>query len=118
MIDKMNQCIFCQVAEGKLKSEIVYQDDKVVVFKDINPKKPIHWLVIPRKHIDSISGLEERDVELAGHLLLTIKKLAAKHRFADDGYRVIVNTRAHGGQEVDHLHLHVLAGEHAGPMVS
>ncbi len=114
----MEQCIFCQIAEKKLKSEIIYQDDRVVVFKDILPKKPIHWLVIPRKHIDSIGGLEAEDIELAGHFLLTIKKLAAEHGFADDGYRVVINTRTHGGQEVDHLHLHVLAGEPAGPMVS
>ena len=113
----MEDCIFCQIAEGKLRSDIVYQDDMVVVFKDIHPKKPIHWLVIPRKHIASINNLEKEDTELAGQLLLTIKKLSLEHCFADDGYRVIINTRTHGGQEVDHLHIHILAGEHVGRMV-
>ena len=114
----MNDCIFCKIAEGKIKSGIVYQDDMVVVFKDIHPQKPIHWLVVPRKHIASINDLGKGDTELAGHLLLTVKKLALKYGFADDGYRVIINTRSHGGQEVDHLHIHILAGEPAGPMIS
>jgi len=114
----MNDCIFCQIAEGELKADTVYQDNTVVVFKDIHPKKPIHWLAIPKKHITSINDLEKGDIGLAGHLLQTVKKLAMKYGFADDGYRVIINTRAHGGQEVDHLHLHILAGEHVGRMVS
>ena len=113
----MKDCIFCAIAEGKLKSDVVYQDDMVVVFKDIHPKKPIHWLVVPRKHITSINNLEKGDTKLTGHLLLTVKKLAVKYGVADDGYRVIINTRTHGGQEVDHLHIHILAGEHVGRMV-
>ena len=113
----MKDCIFCQIAEGNVKADIVYQDDKAVVFKDIHPKKPIHWLVIPKKHLASINELEAGDSELAGHLLITAKKLAMEYGFADNGYRVIINTRAHGGQEVDHLHIHILAGEHVGRMV-
>lgn len=113
----MKQCLFCQIAEGKVKSDVIYQDDKMVVFKDIHPKKPIHWLVVPKKHIASINELETGDTELMGQMMLTIKKLADEHGFADNGYRIVINTNAHGGQVVDHLHIHILAGELVGPMV-
>lgn len=111
----MQHCLFCNIAARKIKSEIVYEDDQTLVFKDIHPKRPIHWLIIPKKHVANLNEL--KDTELAGYLFTLVGKLAKKHGFAEDGYRVIVNTNAHGGQEVDHLHVHILAGRHAGPMI-
>jgi len=112
----MKQCLFCDIGAKKIKSDVVYEDDSVMVFRDIHPKRPIHWLVIPQKHIANLNDL--KDAALAGHLLTVVGRLAKKHGFAQNGYRVIVNTNAHGGQEVDHLHIHILAGCHAGPMVT
>jgi histidine triad (HIT) family protein len=114
----MKNCLFCAISAKTIPSEIIYEDNSVIVFKDLYPKKPIHWLVVPRKHIASINKLETEDIELIGQLILVIKKLAVKHGFADNGYRIVINTNAHGGQEIDHLHIHILAGAHVGPMVT
>lgn len=111
-----NDCLFCKIASKELPANIVYEDTDILVFNDINPKRPIHWLVIPKKHIESLNELT--DQALAGKLLTIIPELAKKNGFAENGYRVVINTRAHGGQEVDHLHLHILAGQQVGPMVS
>jgi len=112
----MKDCIFCRIANKNIKSDIIFEDEEILVFKDINPRRPIHWLVIPKKHIDSLNELN--DDKLGGKLLAIIGDLAKKHEFADKGYRVIINTKHHGGQEVDHLHIHVLAGAPAGPMIT
>jgi histidine triad (HIT) family protein len=111
----MNDCLFCKIANKEIPAKIVYEDADLLVFNDINPKRPIHWLIIPKVHVTSLNDLN--DTELAGKLLTVIPKLAKKHNIAENGYRVVVNTRNHGGQEVDHLHLHVLGGAPAGPLV-
>ena len=103
-------CIFCKIAKGEVKSNILYQDDKVVAFPDINPKAPVHILVIPRKHIASVSDLTEADETLVGHLFTVAAKLAKEQGISKRGYRLVVNCGPHAGQLVDHLHLHILGG--------
>jgi histidine triad (HIT) family protein len=103
-------CIFCRIAKGEVKSNILYQDDKAVAFPDINPKAPVHILVIPRKHIALVSDLTEDDEELMGHLFTVANKLAKERGIANDGYRLVVNCGPHAGQVVNHLHLHILGG--------
>jgi len=100
-------CLFCKVAAGQLPSTEVYQDDQVYAFADINPKAPVHVLIVPREHIASLSEAGADTRPLLGHLLWTAAEIARK-KGLDKGYRVVVNNGSHGGQTVDHLHLHLL----------
>lgn len=95
---------------------MVWEDDQAIAFRDIHPKAPVHVLVIPKKHIASLAEAQGEDQALLGHVLLSVKQVAQQLGVDNDGYRVIINTRAHGGQEVDHLHVHILGGEPLGPM--
>jgi histidine triad (HIT) family protein len=108
----MNECIFCKIVARTIPAALVYEDDFVVAFDDTNPQAPTHTLVIPRKHVASIAELQDSDVGLLGRLLLAGNKIAKLKGIADAGYRIVVNTGAHGGQSVSHLHLHVLGGRH------
>ncbi len=110
----MSDCIFCKIASGEIKSEIIYKDEQVVAFKDINPRAAIHFLIIPVKHIPTVYDLEEEDTELVGHIFQVAKKLADEYNIAERGYRVVVNCKEDGGQEVFHLHFHLLGGEKLG----
>lgn len=110
----MTDCLFCKIVARTIPAALVYEDDLVVAFDDINPQAPIHSLVIPRKHFTSIAELQNADVMLLGRLMLAANAVAKKKGIADAGYRVVVNTGAHGGQSVFHLHLHVLGGRHMG----
>jgi len=102
--------LFTRIIEGEIPGQLVYQDEHCVALRDINPAAPVHVLVIPRKPIPSLAALEEGDVELAGRLLLAVRKVAEQEGLAERGYRVVANTGAEGGQTVPHLHLHVLGG--------
>ena len=108
----MNECIFCKIVARTIPAALVYEDDLVVAFDDTNPQAPTHTLVIPRKHVASIAELQDSDVGLLGRLMLAGTKITKLKGIADAGYRVVVNTGAHGGQSVFHLHLHVLGGRH------
>ncbi|MBU6431774.1 MAG: histidine triad nucleotide-binding protein [Nitrospirae bacterium] len=108
----MSECIFCKIVARTIPAALVYEDNVVVAFDDINPQAPIHTLVIPRKHVASIAELQDSDVELLGRLMLVGNKIAKQKGIADAGYRIVVNSGAHGGQSVFHLHLHVLGGRH------
>ena len=101
--------IFKKIIDGEIPADVVYEDEHCLVFHDINPQAPTHLLLIPRKEIRNIAGLTEDDQQLAGHLLLVASKLAHQLGFAD-GFRLITNNGRDGGQEVDHLHFHLLAG--------
>lgn len=103
-------CIFCRIVSGELPSEKVYEDDLVTAFKDINPAAPVHILVIPNRHISSLAHIQESDQELFGHLLVTFAKVAASQGLDRRGYRLVVNTGDDGGQEVGHIHFHLLGG--------
>jgi histidine triad (HIT) family protein len=101
-------CLFCRIAKGEIPADIVMQNDDAVAFRDISPRAPTHILVIPRKHVESL-GHADDSVDL-GALIRTAADVARKEGLVDSGYRVVINTGSHGGQTVDHLHLHVLGG--------
>ena len=101
--------IFKRIIDGEIPADIVYEDDLCLAFTDINPQSPTHLLVIPRKEIPSLDALEDEDQALVGHLHLVIRNLA-RERGLENGYRVVVNCGADGGQTVDHLHFHLLGG--------
>jgi histidine triad (HIT) family protein len=103
-------CIFCKIAAGEIPSTRVYEDDVCVAFNDLTPQAPTHILIIPRDHVDSLDKAAKSDQDTLGHLLLTAAKIARDNSFAENGYRVVINTNADGGQTVFHLHVHLLAG--------
>ena len=105
----MNACIFCKIIAGDMdvKTEFLYTDSHLVVFKDINPKASLHLLVVPKKHIKSLADVTKEDEALLGHMLYTLPKIANMHHVK--GFRTIINTGREGGQVVDHIHLHLLA---------
>lgn len=103
-------CIFCNIVSGKIPGTIVYENDHLLAFKDIHPEAPVHLLVIPKKHIQSLQELDPADKELAAELLLAIPQLAKEQGLSEDGYRVVTNIGGHGGQTVGHLHFHILGG--------
>lgn len=100
-------CIFCKIASGAIPSKKIYEDDKVIAFHDLAPQAPLHFLVIPKKHIATLNDLTEDDTLLAGHILFTAQRLA-KELGCEQGFRVVMNCNEHGGQTVYHIHLHVL----------
>ncbi len=106
----MSDCLFCAIVEGKIKANVVYQDDTAVAFKDIAPKAPVHILIIPRKHIVAVSDVAEQDRDLIGQIFKVAAKLADEQGIADSGYRIVVNSGADAGQSVFHLHFHLLGG--------
>lgn len=106
----MSDCLFCKIAEKTIPSKLVHEDERAVAFEDINPQAPTHVLVIPKRHVASVSELAEADAGLLGHLMLTAAAVAKQKGIAEAGYRVVVNTGRNGGQTVFHLHLHVLGG--------
>lgn len=106
----MADCLFCKIAAGDIPSNKLFEDDQLLAFYDIDPQAPVHFLVIPKKHIDSAAVLTEDDAALLGHIYAVIAQLAAQLGIAESGYRVVTNVGADGGQSVKHLHFHVLAG--------
>ncbi|SPE21869.1 Protein HitA [Burkholderiales bacterium] len=102
-------CLFCRIARGEIPSRSVFQDDEVIVFHDIHPAAPVHLLIVPKRHIDSLLDAEADHQSLLGKMLLLAPRLA-KEQGASDGFRLIVNNGTGGGQEVFHLHFHVLGG--------
>jgi len=103
-------CLFCRIIDGKIPSEFVLEDERCVVIRDINPQAPMHVLVIPREHLESLDDASQRDESLLGHLLRLGARVANDQGYAESGYRTVVNTGAGVGQSVFHLHVHVLAG--------
>ena len=109
--------IFSKIIAGEVPADIVYRDERVTCFRDINPAAPVHILIIPNKDVATLNDLAEEDEALAGHMLLVAKELAEKEGVAESGYRLILNCNREGGQEVYHLHLHLMGGRPMGPMV-
>ena len=110
-------CLFCKIINGDIPSEKVYEDEYVLAFRDINPAAPIHILVIPKKHIDSLACLNEEDKEYVWKIHEAMNKIAKQENFINDGFRVIVNCGKDAGQEVMHLHYHLLAGQKMGEKI-
>ena len=110
----MADCIFCKMARGEIKPDIVYEDDEVLAFRDMNPQAPTHFLVIPRRHIATTNDLEPGDAELVGKLYLAARQVATAEGVAERGYRMVMNCNPEAGQSVYHLHLHLLGGRAMG----
>lgn len=104
-----DDCLFCKIASGKIPASKVYEDEDVLAFKDINPKAPVHFLIIPKTHIQSLAQARPEDAALLGKML-SLTRVLAQQEGALNGFRVIINTGRDGGQEVGHLHIHVLGG--------
>jgi histidine triad (HIT) family protein len=113
----MAATLFSKIIEGVLPSDIVFRDDLVTAFRDINPAAPVHILIVPNKIIPTVNDLTEQDEQVAGRMLIVAKKLAEAEGVAEKGYRLIINCNRHGGQEIYHLHLHLIGGRPLGPMV-
>lgn len=107
----MKDCIFCQIVNKKIPSGIVYEDEQFLSFKDIEPKAPIHLLIVPRKHIPSVNHLIKKDRELIGKLFLVAQKLARELKIDKTGYRLVFNVGKNAGQTIEHLHLHLMGGK-------
>ncbi|MCX5719404.1 MAG: histidine triad nucleotide-binding protein [Nitrospirae bacterium] len=105
-------CIFCKIIERKLPAKIIYEDEHVIAFEDINPQAPVHTLIIPKKHIPTIFDLKEEDSNLVAHILNIANKIANDEGIAQRGFRVVTNCNPESGQSVYHIHFHVLGGRH------
>ena len=103
-------CLFCGIASKEIPSDLVYEDERAVAFRDIHPQAPTHILIIPRKHLSSLAEAQDEDGDLLGHLLLIAAKLARQEEIDNDGFRTVINTNAGAGQTVFHLHVHLLGG--------
>ncbi|ADY73738.1 histidine triad (HIT) protein [Desulfurobacterium thermolithotrophum DSM 11699] len=110
-------CVFCKIINKELPAKIVYEDELVVAFHDINPQAPIHILIVPKEHIPTVNDLEEKHKELIGHIFLVAKKIAKDMGFAENGYRILINCNKDGGQEIYHIHYHLFAGKPLGKMI-
>ena len=110
----MEDCLFCKIVKGEVPSTKVYEDDEILAFKDINPMAPVHILVIPKKHYNDISEITEENAEIIAKIHLAINKIAKEQEIADKGYRIINNCKEDAGQEVKHLHFHLLGGKKLG----
>ena len=106
----MSDCLFCKIVKGDISGNIVYRDEQVTAFRDINPAAPTHILIVPNKHIDSVNMLLIDDESLIGHLFVAAKNIALQEGLAERGYRLVINTNAESGQTVFHIHLHLLGG--------
>ncbi|MFH0829179.1 MAG: histidine triad nucleotide-binding protein [Candidatus Kerfeldbacteria bacterium] len=110
------ECLFCRIASGAVPSNKVFEDDHLVAFSDIRPVAPLHILLVPRKHIASVAELTEIDEQLVGEMVLRARQIAEQQGIATKGYRLVFNVRSHGGQVVDHIHLHIIGGKKLGAM--
>lgn len=110
----MEECLFCKIANKKISSNIVYENDYVIAFNDINPVAPVHVLVIPKIHIQDLNNLNENNIKYASEIILAIKHIAKIMGISEDGYRVISNTGENAGQVIPHLHFHLLGGKNLG----
>ncbi len=110
--------IFSKIIAREIPSDIVFQDDRVTAFKDINPQAPVHILIIPNKEIPTADDVTEADEAVLGHMIVVASQIAREQGIAEGGYRLIINCKNDGGQEVYHLHIHLLGGQRLGPMLA
>ena len=114
----MPDCIFCKIARKEIPAEVVYEDEKTVAFKDLHPIAPQHFLVVPKEHIPGVNEVNDSNRAVVGHLFEAAARGAKALGIAESGYRIIVNTNRDAGQEIFHLHLHVLGGKRLGAMLA
>ena len=110
----MDDCIFCKIIKKEIPSNIVYEDEEILAFRDINPVAPVHILVIPKKHLESVLELNKEDEQLVGKIYTVINKIAKQEKIDEKGFRIVVNCGEDGGQEVKHLHFHIIGGKKLG----
>lgn len=110
--------LFEKIVAGELPADVVYRDERVTAFRDIHPRAPTHILIVPNRAIPTANDITPDDEGLIGHLIVVARELAAREGIAENGYRLIINCNAHGGQEVYHLHVHLVGGAPLGPMLS
>ena len=113
----MEDCIFCKIANKEIPSNIVYENDDILAFRDINPVAPVHILVIPKKHLSSVLDLSEEDEMLVGKIYTIINEITRKEGIDESGFRIVVNCGEDGGQEVKHLHFHIIGGKKLGTKI-
>ena len=106
----MSDCLFCKIRDGEIQGDIVFEDDDVLAFNDVNPHAPVHVLIIPKKHISTVNDMSAEDVLVMGKLFTTAKNIASQRAVSEDGYRLVVNSNEQAGQSVFHIHMHLLAG--------
>ena len=106
----MDNCVFCGIAAGKIPSQKVFEDDTVIAFRDLSPKAPVHVLIVPKKHIQSVAQFQTDDKDIAAHIFVDVVPKLAKELGLDGGFRLVINTGDDGGQTVNHLHVHLLGG--------
>lgn len=106
----MTDCLFCKIATKQIPAKIVYEDEKVVAFRDINPQAPVHLLVIPKQHLTTLNDVQAEHAALVGYMIVSAQRLAEAEGIADSGYRLVMNCNSDGGQTVYHIHLHLLGG--------
>lgn len=117
MLPKDPNCLFCKIVAHEIPSTTIFEDEELYVFPDIHPKAPVHLLIIPKEHIlRSVAEMEASHTELLGRMIYRAKIVAEQHGIDADGYRLVFNVRHHAGQEVDHIHLHMLGGQPLGPL--
>jgi histidine triad (HIT) family protein len=107
-------CVFCRIAQGDIPAKVAYQDDQVIAFHDLDPKAPVHVLIIPKAHVANLAAAEREHGATLGHALVIARQLAEELGVAQSGYRVVINTNPDAGQSVDHLHIHLLGGRRLG----
>ena len=110
----MTDCVFCKIIAGQIPGSLVYEDQEVAAFRDINPQAPLHVLIVPRRHIATLNDLTEADDAVVGSMFRAAAALARRHGYADRGYRTVFNTNREAGQTVFHIHLHLLGGRALG----
>lgn len=106
----MSDCIFCKIVDKKIPSKVIYEDDRVIAFEDINPQAPVHCLVIPKKHIPTLLDIKAEDEELISHMIKISNKVAKEKEIAERGFRIVTNCNPESGQTVYHIHFHILGG--------
>ncbi len=106
----MENCVFCKIVNKEIPKEMVFEDEEIAAFEDIHPIAPVHILIIPKKHILTVDDLSEEDTELIGKMILVAQKLARKLKTSDNGYKLLFRVKRWGGQEVNHIHLHLIGG--------
>jgi histidine triad (HIT) family protein len=106
----MSNCLFCKIQEGEIPVDMLFENEEVLAFRDVNPQAPVHVLIIPRKHISTVNDITDSDESIMGKLFAAAKRIAAQEGISEDGYRLVVNCNEKAGQSVFHIHMHLLAG--------
>ncbi len=105
-----NDCLFCKIVNGEIPTEFLFKDDRIAVFRDINPEAPVHLLIVPVRHIRSINDLTEKDQSVVSDMMMVAKKMAKKEGVSESGYKLFINVEKGGGQLIFHLHMHLVGG--------